>query len=180
MIFHPFTVGMILMKYGVSENAVIAGILHDVIEDTSVTTDEMREIFGEEITYLVDGVTKLKRIPTSTKEELQAINNNLSGKYILANSIVLNDTNPNTDGSCSTGGYTTAQECVANNGNWTVSNTMEQWTPIGYDYNNRFSGIFNGNGYDENWGAQIRMGFKILQTDWPGLVNQYLEQRKSK
>ncbi len=36
------------------------------------------------------------------------------------------------------------------------------------------------NGYDENWGAQIRMGFKILQTDWPGLVNQYLDQRKNK
>ena len=60
--------------------SVIAGMLHDVVEDTSVTIEEIREIFGDEIAYLVDGVTKLKRIPTSTKEELQ--NENLRKMFL--------------------------------------------------------------------------------------------------
>ena len=73
-IIHPVAVATMLAEMDMDLPSIVAGMLHDVIEDTSVTTDEMREIFGEEITYLVDGVTKLKRIPTSTKEELQAEN----------------------------------------------------------------------------------------------------------
>ena len=49
-----------------------AGLLHDVIEDTSVTRESMEAEFGSEITRLVDGVTKLSRIPFQTKEEHQA------------------------------------------------------------------------------------------------------------
>ena len=73
-IIHPVAVATMLAEMDMDMPSIVAGMLHDVIEDTSVTTEEMREIFGEEITYLVDGVTKLKRIPTSTKEELQAEN----------------------------------------------------------------------------------------------------------
>ena len=73
-IIHPVAVATMLAEMDMDMPSIVAGMLHDVIEDTSVTTDEMREMFGEEITYLVDGVTKLKRIPTSTKEELQAEN----------------------------------------------------------------------------------------------------------
>ena len=73
-IIHPVAVATMLAEMDMDMPSIVAGMLHDVIEDTSVTTDEMREMFGQEITYLVDGVTKLKRIPTSTKEELQAEN----------------------------------------------------------------------------------------------------------
>lgn len=73
-IIHPVAVATMLAEMDMDMPSIVAGMLHDVIEDTSVTTEEMREIFGDEITYLVDGVTKLKRIPTSTKEELQAEN----------------------------------------------------------------------------------------------------------
>ncbi|MFR1517415.1 MAG: RelA/SpoT family protein [Clostridia bacterium] len=73
-IIHPVAVSTMLAEMDMDMPSVIAGMLHDVVEDTSVTIDEIRELFGEEIAYLVDGVTKLKRIPTSTKEELQAEN----------------------------------------------------------------------------------------------------------
>ncbi len=73
-IIHPVAVATMLAEMDMDMPSVIAGMLHDVVEDTSVTIDEIRETFGDEIAYLVDGVTKLKRIPTSTKEELQAEN----------------------------------------------------------------------------------------------------------
>ncbi len=73
-VIHPVAVATMLADMDMDMPSIVAGMLHDVIEDTPVTTDEMREMFGEEITYLVDGVTKLKRIPYSTKEELQAEN----------------------------------------------------------------------------------------------------------
>ncbi len=73
-IIHPVAVASMLVDMDMDMPSVIAGMLHDVVEDTSVTIEEIRELFGEEIAYLVDGVTKLKRIPTSTKEEHQAEN----------------------------------------------------------------------------------------------------------
>ncbi|MBE7057831.1 MAG: bifunctional (p)ppGpp synthetase/guanosine-3',5'-bis(diphosphate) 3'-pyrophosphohydrolase [Ruminococcaceae bacterium] len=73
-VIHPVAVATMLADMDMDMPSIVAGMLHDVIEDTPVTTDEMREMFGDEITYLVDGVTKLKRIPYSTKEELQAEN----------------------------------------------------------------------------------------------------------
>lgn len=63
MIFHPFTVGMLLMKYGASENAVIAGILHDVIEDTKYTREDVEKEFGREILSIVEEVTEKKELP---------------------------------------------------------------------------------------------------------------------
>ncbi len=73
-VIHPVSVACMLADMDMDLPSIIAGMLHDVVEDTSVTLDQIREIFGDEIAYLVDGVTKLKRIPTSTKEELQAEN----------------------------------------------------------------------------------------------------------
>ena len=54
--------------------AVCAGLLHDVVEDTEVTKEEIEEKFGTEISNLVDGVTKLDKIPSSQDDENQAEN----------------------------------------------------------------------------------------------------------
>ena len=61
-ISHPLAVGMILSTYGYSEAVIIAGILHDVVEDTKFTADEIGEKFGEEIKNIVLGVTEDKSI----------------------------------------------------------------------------------------------------------------------
>jgi (p)ppGpp synthase/HD superfamily hydrolase len=58
MIFHPFTVGMMLQRAGCKEEVVIAGILHDVIEDTKYTRSDISKKFGEEVAKLVEGVTE--------------------------------------------------------------------------------------------------------------------------
>ena len=55
-------------------DSVIAGLLHDVIEDTDMTAEEIRVIFGKDVALLVDGVTKLGMLPVSNKEEEQAEN----------------------------------------------------------------------------------------------------------
>lgn len=55
-------------------SSLVAAILHDTVEDTKVTIEEVKSVFGEEVAELVDGVTKLGRIPLSTKEEEQAEN----------------------------------------------------------------------------------------------------------
>lgn len=56
------------------DNSIIAGILHDTIEDTALTYDRIKEEFSEEIAELVDGVTKLTKISYTTKQEIQAEN----------------------------------------------------------------------------------------------------------
>ncbi len=57
-IVHPFTVGMMLSKINWNEETIIAGILHDVIEDTDVTIDELRKEFGDRVVEIVEGVTE--------------------------------------------------------------------------------------------------------------------------
>ncbi|MFQ5553930.1 MAG: RelA/SpoT family protein [Acidimicrobiia bacterium] len=69
---HPVIVTQILADYGMDEPTLVAALLHDVIEDTSVTFEEVAEEFGSEAAGLVDGVTKLDRIKFSSKEEQQA------------------------------------------------------------------------------------------------------------
>lgn len=73
-IVHPVAVATMLAEMEMDMPSIVAGMLHDVIEDTSVTHDDLSAIFGTEIADLVEGVTKLKRIPTATKEEIQAEN----------------------------------------------------------------------------------------------------------
>jgi GTP pyrophosphokinase len=71
---HPLEVAGILTTLRLDAPTVTAGLLHDVVEDTHATLDELRDLFGPEIAAIVDGVTKLSRIPFSSREEAQAEN----------------------------------------------------------------------------------------------------------
>ncbi|TDA64472.1 MAG: bifunctional (p)ppGpp synthetase/guanosine-3',5'-bis(diphosphate) 3'-pyrophosphohydrolase [Clostridia bacterium] len=74
---HPLEVSYILAQWQLDTATLVASLLHDVVEDTAVTLDEIRGEFGDEIALLVDGVTKLSRIgytESRTKEEQQVEN----------------------------------------------------------------------------------------------------------
>ncbi|MFP6637957.1 MAG: bifunctional (p)ppGpp synthetase/guanosine-3',5'-bis(diphosphate) 3'-pyrophosphohydrolase [Nitrospinaceae bacterium] len=71
---HPLEVANNLIKLKLDANTVAAGLLHDTIEDTLSTPEEIKELFGEEIYQLVDGVTKISKIHFSSHEESQAEN----------------------------------------------------------------------------------------------------------
>ena len=71
---HPLAVAQIISELKLDVASVCAGLLHDCVEDTSATVDQLGDLFGKEIAFLVDGVTKLGKLPYSTREEQQAEN----------------------------------------------------------------------------------------------------------
>ena len=81
-IIHPLCVAMILAELELDKETIVAGILHDVVEDTVLTDKEITELFGEDVALLVDGVTKLKHLQLTSssvdksteKLEIQAEN----------------------------------------------------------------------------------------------------------
>ena len=73
-ITHPMSVAVILAELGMDDRTIAAGLLHDVVEDTEYTLDELRKEFGPEIAMLVDGVTKLTSLVLESKEDRQAEN----------------------------------------------------------------------------------------------------------
>ncbi len=73
-IIHPLSVAAILVGLGMDSESVMAGLLHDVVEDTDCTIEEIQKTFGKEVALLIDGVTKLAKIPYSSREEQQAEN----------------------------------------------------------------------------------------------------------
>lgn len=81
-IIHPLNVAIILADLELDKETIVAGILHDVVEDTIMTEEEIEKEFGADVSLLVDGVTKLENIPLSanggdagdTKLEMQAEN----------------------------------------------------------------------------------------------------------
>ena len=66
---HPYEVTRILADMELDRDAIIAGLLHDVIEDTDYTSEQMKEEFGEQVATLVEGVTKLDKIKCISSEE---------------------------------------------------------------------------------------------------------------
>ena len=68
---HPLNVAAILAELQLDDKTIAAAILHDVVEDTIFTLDEMEDMFGEEIALLIDGVTKIGKIYFKTKEQQQ-------------------------------------------------------------------------------------------------------------
>ena len=73
-ITHPLSVASILLDYCMDTDTICAALMHDVVEDTEITLDEIRKGFGEDVAMMVDGVTKIGQVPLNTKEEQQAEN----------------------------------------------------------------------------------------------------------
>ncbi|HKO18281.1 MAG TPA: HD domain-containing protein, partial [Acidobacteriaceae bacterium] len=73
-VVHPLEVGLVLAELKMDSTAIAAGLLHDAVEDTDVTTAEVESRFGDQVAHIVDGVTKLDRIKFANREDQQAEN----------------------------------------------------------------------------------------------------------
>src|SRR6202795_3946940 len=71
---HPLEVGNVLADMRMESVSIAAGLLHDSVEDTSVTTVEIRQEFGEQVAHIVEGVPKISKIDFSSREEAEAEN----------------------------------------------------------------------------------------------------------
>ncbi|MBR1413711.1 MAG: bifunctional (p)ppGpp synthetase/guanosine-3',5'-bis(diphosphate) 3'-pyrophosphohydrolase [Bacilli bacterium] len=73
-IIHPLNVAYILSEMHAARDTIIAGLLHDTLEDTNITKKELEELFGYDVANLVDGVTKISKMHFQTKEEMNIAN----------------------------------------------------------------------------------------------------------
>ncbi len=73
-IVHPINVAKIVNRFYLDENSLIAALLHDVLEDTDATQEEIRKEFGDDVLFLVESLTKISKIKYKSKEESQADN----------------------------------------------------------------------------------------------------------
>ncbi len=71
---HPLEVALVLAEMKMDPVAIVAGLLHDSVEDTAVTIVDIRKEFGEQVAHIVEGVTKISKIDFATREEQQAEN----------------------------------------------------------------------------------------------------------
>ncbi len=92
-ITHPLAVTLILAELGAETTTLTASLLHDTVEDTEVTLDQVREQFGEEVCYLVDGVTKLEKVDYGAAAEPETFRKMLvaTGNDVRVMSIKLAD-----------------------------------------------------------------------------------------
>src|SRR6266704_2848216 len=73
-LIHPIEVALVLADMKLDSTAIAAGLLHDAIEDTPVTHDDVRREFGDQVVHIVEGVTKIDKINLASREERQAEN----------------------------------------------------------------------------------------------------------
>ena len=73
-ILHPYAVARICAELQLDDETIAAALLHDVVEDTGVTLEELAAEFGDEVAQLVDGVTKLTRVHFQSREQAEAEN----------------------------------------------------------------------------------------------------------
>jgi GTP pyrophosphokinase len=73
-VVHPHSVALILTQLKLDQSSLISGLLHDVVEDTHASLEEVQGLFGPEVARLVDGLTKVSKITFSSREEKQAEN----------------------------------------------------------------------------------------------------------
>lgn len=73
-ILHPTSVACILADMGMDTDSIVAALLHDVVEDTEISLNEVEELFGSDVALLVDGLTKISKIKFTDREEHQAEN----------------------------------------------------------------------------------------------------------
>ena len=71
---HPLSVAYILAEMNMDVDSIIAGMLHDTLEDTNATYEEIEQLFGHDVAFLVEGLTKISKIEFKSKEEKQAEN----------------------------------------------------------------------------------------------------------
>src|SRR5262252_1093482 len=71
---HPLEVALVLAEMKLDSTAIAAGLLHDAVEDTDVTNNQIEEKFGTPVAHIVDGVTKIAKINLASREERQAEN----------------------------------------------------------------------------------------------------------
>ncbi|MFC1659798.1 HD domain-containing protein, partial [Pseudomonadota bacterium] len=71
---HPISVAISLINFGLDQNTIISALLHDVVEDTDATIEEVQKLFGNEVALLVDGVTKLNLINLRSTTEKSSEN----------------------------------------------------------------------------------------------------------
>jgi len=71
-VLHPLEVAIVLAEMKLDSTAIAAGLLHDAVEDTPVTTADITKMFGEQVAYIVEGVTKLDKIQFANREDRQA------------------------------------------------------------------------------------------------------------
>lgn len=92
-ITHPLAVTLLLAQLGAETTTLVASLLHDTVEDTEVTLDQVREEFGAEVSYLVDGVTKLEKVDHGTAAEPETFRKMLvaAGNDVRVMSIKLAD-----------------------------------------------------------------------------------------
>ncbi|MFF7198967.1 RelA/SpoT family protein [Streptomyces sp. NPDC008079] len=92
-ITHPLAVTLILAELGAETTTLTASLLHDTVEDTDVTLDQVREEFGQEVSYLVDGVTKLEKVDYGAAAEPETFRKMLvaTGNDVRVMSIKLAD-----------------------------------------------------------------------------------------